>query len=287
MFAAAVFAGLLGALFGVGGGVVIVPFLTAFVGLPIHQAIAISIVSVIATSNAGGSSYVEQRITNLKLAMFLEMATTTGALIGSFVALLLNSWMLFLVFGALLAYLAFTSFKTRASDEARIAKGDFTAVKQDRPSRFLGLNGSYFDESEKKNVEYVVTGASKGAAISSLAGVVSGLLGIGGGVVKVSAMNIFMNVPLKAAVATSKFMIGVTAATGALLFFLAGLIDVYIIAPIALGTTAGATLGTWMMNQVRSYALKIAFGILVTYLAYTMIAQGLALGFGISLPRVG
>ncbi len=286
-FFTAIFAGFFGALFGIGGGAIIVPFLTIFMGLPIHEAIAIGIVSVIATSNAGGSSYVEQRITNIKLGMFLEVATTAGALVGSIVALLLRSWVLFTIFGALLIYVAVTSFKTRATDEARIAKGEFGRITQDKLSSYLGLVGSYFDAAEKKNVNYLVTGASKGALISTLAGVASGLLGIGGGVIKVAAMNLFMNVPLKAAVATSKFMIGVTAATGALLFFLAGLVDVYVIAPVALGTTLGATLGTWIMNRVRTYSLKVAFGFLVIYLAYTMIAQGLKLGFGIALPMIG
>jgi uncharacterized membrane protein YfcA len=286
-FAAAIFAGFLGALFGIGGGMIIVPFLTAFMGIPIHEGIAISIVSVIATSNAGGSSYVEQRITNIELAMFLEVATTAGALIGSFIALLLQSWELFLIFVVLLAYMAFASLKTRKTDEARIAKGDFAETKQDRVAKYLNLAGSYYDPSEKTDVPYVVTHAPEGSLIASLAGVVSGLLGVGGGIIKVAAMNIFMNVPIKAAVATSKFMIGVTAATGALLFFLAGLVDPYVIAPVALGTTLGATVGTWVMPRVKSSALKVAFAILVIYLAYTMLAQGLALGFGVQLPLIG
>jgi uncharacterized membrane protein YfcA len=286
-FAAAVFAGFLGALFGIGGGMIIVPFLTAFMGIPIHEGIAISIVSVIATSNAGGSSYVEQRITNIELAMFLEVATTVGALIGSFVALLLQSWELFLIFVALLAYVAFTSLKTRKTDEARIAKGDFAKTKQDRVAKYLNLSGSYYDASEKVDVPYVVTRAPEGSLVASLAGIVSGLLGVGGGIIKVAAMNIFMNVPIKAAVATSKFMIGVTAATGALLFFLAGLVDPYVIAPVALGTTLGATVGTWVMPRLKSSALKVAFAVLVIYLAYTMLAQGLALGFDVRLPLIG
>jgi uncharacterized membrane protein YfcA len=286
-FAAAILAGFLGALFGIGGGMIIVPVLTVFMGIPIHQGIAVSIVSVIATSNAGGSSYVEQRITNIELAMFLEVATTAGALVGGFVALLLQSWELFLIFVFLLAYMAFASFKTRGSDEARIAKGEFAKARQDRLAKYLSLIGSYYDASEKKNVQYAVTRAPEGSLVASLAGIVSGLLGVGGGIIKVAAMNIFMNVPMKAAVGTSKFMIGVTAATSALLFFLAGLIDPYVIAPIVLGTTLGATVGTWVMPRVRSSALKVAFGCLVIYLAYTMLAQGLALGFGVHLPVLG
>lgn len=286
-FAAAILAGFLGALFGIGGGMIIVPFLTAFMGIPIHEGIAISIVSVIATSNAGGSSYVDQRITNIQLAMFLEVATTTGALVGSFIALVLQSWELFLIFVVLLVYVAIASLKTRGSDEARIASGGFMAVKQDHLAKYLGLVGSYYDLSAGKDVKYAVTRAPEGSLISSLAGIVSGLLGVGGGIIKVAAMNIFMNVPMKAAVATSKFMIGVTAATGALLFFLAGLVDPYVIAPVALGTTFGATVGTWVMPRVKSSVLKVAFSVLVVYLAYTMLVQGLALGFNIQLPNIG
>ena len=286
-FLAAIFTGFLGALFGIGGGIIVVPFLTAYFGIPIHEAIAVSIVSVIATSNAGGSSYVEQKITNIQLAMFLEVATTAGALIGSFIALLLQSWQLFLTFFVLLVYVAFVTFKTWRADEARIAHGDFMGVKQDRLARYLNLRGTYYDSKEKKDVPYLVTRAPEGSLISSLAGVVSGLLGVGGGIIKVAAMNIFMNVPMKAAVGTSKFMIGVTGATAALLFFLAGLIDPYLIAPIALGTTLGATVGTWVMPRTKTSVLKVAFGFLVIYFAYTMLAQGLALGFNIQLPLIG
>ena len=286
-FLAAILAGFLGGLFGIGGGVVIVPFLSIYMGIPIHQAIAISLVSIIATSNAGGSSYLEQKITNIKLGMYLEVATTAGALVGSIVTLLLRSWMLFIIFGVLLVYVSFSSLKSRASDERRIVKNEFAAARQDSISRYLGLTGSYFDASQKKEVEYQVNGASKGALISSLAGVTSGLLGVGGGLIKVAAMNVFMNVPLKAAVGTSKFMIGVTAAVGSLLFFVTGIIDVYILAPIALGTTLGATVSSMIMNRLRSYVLKVGFGILVAYLAYTMFVQGLSLGFGIRLPFLG
>jgi hypothetical protein len=166
-------------------------------------------------------------------------------------------------------------------------RNEFVDAKQDGISKYLGLTGSYFDVSQNKQVDYRVNGASKGALISSFAGITSGLLGVGGGIIKVAAMNMFMNVPLKAAVGTSKFMIGVTAAVGALLFFVAGVVDVYVLAPIALGTTLGATLGTLIMNKIRSYVLKISFGFLVTYFAYTMFAQGLTLAFGINLPMLG
>src|SRR2546427_4068603 len=242
-FLAAILAGSVGALFGIGGGVIIVPFLTTLLGLPIHEAIAVSIVAVVATSNAGGSGYVEQKITNIRLAMFLEMSTTIGALIGGVIALLLNSWILFFFFGALLLYVAFTTFRSRKRDTTQLSG------EQDRVASYLGLGGSYYDAAEKRDVEYKVTGTSKGSLISAFAGVTSGLLGIGGGVIKVGAMNSFMRVPLKAAVATSKFELGVTAATSALLYFVSGVVNLYLVAPVALGTTLGATFGSRIMNK--------------------------------------
>lgn len=270
-FLAALLAGSVGALFGIGGGVIIVPFLTSVLGLPIHEAIAVSIVAVVATSNAGGSGYVEQKITNIRLAMFLEISTTMGALVGGVVALLLNSWILFFFFGGLLLYVAFTTFRSRKRDTTPISR------EQDRVARYLGLEGSYFDAVEKRDIEYKVTGTSKGSLVSAFAGVTSGLLGIGGGVIKVGAMNSFMRVPLKAAVATSKFELGVTAATSALLYFVSGVVNLYLVAPVALGTTLGATFGTRIMNKIPASTLKIAFVLLLLYSAYTMFLQGLKL----------
>lgn len=277
-------AGFLGALLGVGGGIFIVPMMVLVFQLPMKIAVASSIVSVIATSNAGGSAYVDQRITNLRLAMFLEIATTVGALSGSVLALFLREWAMLLIFAALLAYMSWAAFSTRRLDDQRIASGDFMGARQDRLSAYLNLRGDYYDQAAGRTVHYVVTGAPIGAGISYLAGMASGLLGIGGGVLKVSAMNRYMNVPMKAAVGTSKLMIGVTAAVSSILFFMAGLIHFYVVAPVAVGTTAGATLGTLVMNRLHSVALKWLFAALMAYLAYGMLAKGLALRFGLHLP---
>jgi hypothetical protein len=279
----AIFAGFLGALMGVGGGLIIVPILSVYLGVPIHVAIAASIASVIATSNAGGSGYLEQKITNVRLAFFLEMFTTTGAVVGSIIALYLTGNSLFLIFGAMLLYLTFVIFRIRNLDEIKFASGAFLSAKQDRVTSFLGLRGAYHDSAEKKEVEYVVNGSAQGSVISFLAGVGSGLLGIGGGVFKVSAMNRYMNVPMKVAVATSKFMIGVTAAVSAIIYFAAGKLDFYVLAPVAIGTTLGATVGTWVMNRIKARSLKVVFSIILLYLAYMMLARGLT-AWGINLP---
>lgn len=287
LFATAVVAGFFGALLGVGGGIFIVPALVLGFQLPVKIAVAASLVSVIATSNAGGSSYVEQHITNLRLGMFLEVATTIGALSGSVLALYLKEWVMLLLFAALLLYMAVTAYSTRHKDDQSIARGGFALATPDGWSRRLSLSGSYHDEALDRQVDYVVNGTGIGAGVSYLAGVASGLLGVGGGVLKVSAMNRSMNVPMKAAVGTSKMMIGVTAAVGSILFYLAGLIHYFIVAPVALGTTAGATLGTLVMNKLRSLTLKWLFAALMLYLAYGMLVKAIGLRFHIHLPALG
>jgi uncharacterized membrane protein YfcA len=285
LFGAACLAGFFGALLGVGGGIFIVPVMVLAFHLPIKIAVAASIVSVIATSNAGGSSYVDQRITNLRLAMFLEIATTVGALAGAVLALYLKEWVMLLVFAATLAYMAWAAFSTRNLDDRRIAFGDFARAKPDRLSAYLNLRADYYDEAARKEVKYVVTCGPLGAGIASLAGVASGLLGVGGGVLKVSAMNRYMNVPMKVAVGTSKLMIGVTAAVGAILFFMAGLVHFAVVAPVALGTTGGATLGTMIMNRLHSVSLKWLLAVLMAFLAYGMAAKGLDIRFHFHLPN--
>jgi uncharacterized protein len=287
LLGSACLAGFFGALLGVGGGIFIVPVMVLMFHLPIKIAVAASIVSVIATSNAGGSSYVDQRITNLRLGMFLEIATTIGALSGSVLALYLKEWAMLLLFAALLLYMGVTAFLGRKVDDKRIAAGDYANAKPDRISAFLRLNGSYYDQAAQRTVDYVVRGAPFGSGICYLAGVASGLLGVGGGVVKVSAMNAHMNVPMKAAVGTSKLMIGVTAAVSSMLFFLAGLIHFYVVAPVAMGTTIGATVGTMIMNRLHSVWLKWLLALLMFYLSYGMLARAVGMRFHIHLPNLG
>lgn len=286
LFTAAFASGFLGALLGVGGGIFIVPVMVLMFKLPMKIAVAASIVSVIATSNAGGSSYVDQRISNLRLAMFLEVFTTFGALSGAVLALYLREWLMLLIFAAMLAYMAYAAFTTRNLDDRKIRSGEFAIAHPDRLSRYLRLEGTYHDRAARRDVQYVIHGSAIGAFISFLAGVASGLLGVGGGVLKVSAMNRYMNVPMKVAVGTSKLMIGVTAAVSSILFFMAGLIHFIVVGPVALGTTAGATAGTMIMNRLHSVALKWLFTVLMIYLGYGMLARALALRFGIHLPTL-
>jgi uncharacterized membrane protein YfcA len=168
-------AGFFGALLGVGGGIFIVPAMVLLLHLPLKIAVAASIVSVIATSNAGGSSYVDQRISNLRLAMFLEIFTTTGALLGAVLALFLHEWIISFVFAVMLGYMAYASFSTRNLDDERIKNDLFARARPDRLSALLNLQGRYHDVAAGKDVEYVVCGAAPGITIAGLAGVASGL----------------------------------------------------------------------------------------------------------------
>jgi uncharacterized protein len=287
LLGAAFVAGFFGALLGVGGGIFIVPALVLGFHLPMKIAVAASIVSVIATSNAGGSSYVDQRITNLHLAMFLEIFTTTGAVSGTILALFLHEWLISLIFAGLLAYMAYAAYSTRNLDDEKIASGSFARAKPDGIARYLELRGSYYDQAAEANVDYVVHGTPVGIVVAYLSGIVSGLLGVGGGVLKVSAMNRYMNVPMKVAVGTSKLMIGVTACVSSILFFMHGLIHFLVVAPVAVGTTLGATAGTMIMNRLHSAVLKWIFSGLMLYLAYEMFAKAVELGFGRHLPSLG
>ncbi|MFZ6033392.1 MAG: sulfite exporter TauE/SafE family protein [Melioribacter sp.] len=272
----AIGAGLLGALVGIGGGIIVVPALTLIFNIPVHYAIAASLISVIATSVAGANRYVEQEITNLKLGMFLEIFTTTGALIGAFLALILHGWILSVIFGALVFVMAFYSFKNR-EEKTNNSGIDYEPAE----NALLNFEDTFYDKAEKKAVEYRVLHPVKGGFISMLAGIGSGLLGIGGGIIKVSVMNGYMKVPMKVAVATSKFMIGVTAAASAVLYFLNGAVNSFIVAPVALGTITGATLGSIFMNRIPTKYIKIIFIVVAGYLSVRMIIRGLSTGLNL------
>lgn len=281
LFVIAIFAGILGSLVGVGGGIIIIPTLTLLFKVPIHYAIAASLISIIATSIAGAYKYVEQEITNIKLGMFLEISTTLGALAGALLALILHGWVLSVIFGFLVFFMAVYSYLTRSDDD----KIEFNSNlnPNDKLENFLSIKDSYFDVALNKEINYAVHRPLGGSLISFLAGVGSGLLGIGGGIIKVSAMNGFMKVPMKVAVATSKFMIGVTAAASSILYFLSGAVDSYIVAPVALGTIAGATFGSSIMNRFKSKYIKLLFTAVAGYLSLRMIIKGLSEGLNINI----
>ena len=279
MLISSIFAGFVGALFGIGGGVIIVPTLTAFLGLGIKDAIATSIVGVVATSIAGASRYLKQGITNVKLALFLETSATLGAMSGAMLEMVSPSSILFMILAALLLFMALNQVKTFREEERRIRSGGFKG-KGDRISNGLRLSGSYHDAADRVRVEYTPTRSKLGIAMSYFAGLFSGLLGIGGGVLKVPIMNQFMDVPMKVSVGTSKFMIGITASTAALVYFSFGLVKPELASPVVLGVVMGATLGAMVMNRIKAGYLKLAFASLLVYFSYLMATKGLSLMVG-------
>ena len=279
-------AGFIAALLGIGGGVVIIPVLVAFFKVGIKEAIAASIVAVIATSIAGASRYLKQGITNVRLGIFLEMSTALGAIIGALMTVLAPPSLLYFVLSALLFYLSFSQIATSREEAEKLERGGFARVEEDRVARLLRLSSSYYDVAEGEEVEYKIARSCYGLLASLAAGICSGMLGIGGGVLKVPVMNQVMNVPMKVAVATSKFMVGITASTGAIIYLLSGHVNFELVAPTALGVMIGALLGTAVMNRIRADKLKILFGLLLVYFGYLMFARGLYAASGIRLPGV-
>ncbi len=261
-------AGVLGSLIGLGGGVVIVPVLTLLYGVDIRLAIGASIVSVIATSSGAAAAYVRERMTNLRVGMFLEIATTTGAVSGAYLTTLLPTRFLFAFFGLVLAYSSFTTFKRR-----HVAQP--LAVSSDGIANYFDLHGSYYDPAEDQEIAYKVTGTKLGLFLMYVAGLVSALLGIGSGALKVPAMDGAMHLPMKVSSSTSNFMIGVTAAASAAVYFARGQIDPIIAAPVAIGVLAGATVGARVLGRVASKTVRLVFVVVLVIISLEMLQKGL------------
>ena len=258
-------AGTIGALMGLGGGLIIIPLLTLGFGIPMQEAIGASLIGVIATSTGAATKYVKQGLTNVRLALFLEMSTTMGSIIGALIAVYTNQTVLFLFFSALLVYAGFTMLRRT---ELFFSPDEVKAEEQ-----IVDLSCRYVDPRSNCEINYGVKGLRKGLAYSSVAGMLSGLLGVGGGLVKVPVMSVCMCVPLKAATATSNFMIGVTALTGAIIFYGHGLLNAYLCAAVALGVFAGAYIGTMLMAKYSSNQLRKGFAILLFIVAASMILK--------------
>jgi len=261
-------AGFLGALLGLGGGLIVVPVLTLLLHVDIRLAIGASIISVIATSSGAAAAYVRDHLANIRVAMFLELGTASGAIVGAYLAGLVHPRWLYVLFGAMLGYSAVAMLRgihARPSDEPAGAL-----------SEWLRLNGSYFDHVTGETVEYPVRRPLLGLGMMFGAGTVSGLLGIGSGALKVPAMDLGMGLPMKVSTATSNLMIGVTAAASAGLYFARGQIDPFIAAPVALGVLGGALLGSRALKQVSSERLRRLFVVVLVVICAHMIWKGIA-----------
>ena len=271
IFLVSIFAGLVGALFGLGGGIIIIPFLTLVEGVPVQLAVGASLVSVVATSSSSAATYVQDHLTNLRLGMFLEVGTVAGAITGAFVAGFLqepNQGILFILFGALLVYASVVMLAGRKRDSP-------PAIKPDGLASTLKLSGNYPDPATGTRIEYSVSRAPHTLGLSYIAGIVSALLGVGGGIIQVPTMNLVSKIPVKAASATSNFMIGVTAAASASVYFLRGQVNFLLAAPLMIGVVAGASIGTRLMLSTPPLRIKLLFAILLLVIAADMILQGL------------
>ncbi|MFZ0706228.1 MAG: sulfite exporter TauE/SafE family protein [Candidatus Korobacteraceae bacterium] len=258
-------AGFLGALTGLGGGVVVIPMLTLLFHVDIHYAIGASLVSVIATSSGAAAAYVREGYSNIRIGMFLETATTIGAVVGAFVALIVSGHAIAVVFGLVLLYSAYLSGRHREADAL--------AVKASPLANKLRLNGSY--PTPQGIEQYEVTGVAAGYGLMFGAGVLSGLLGIGSGAVKVLAMDQAMKIPFKVSTTTSNFMIGVTAAASAGLYLSRGYISPGIAMPVMLGVLTGSLVGAKVLAKAHVKVLRYVFAVVIVALGAEMIFNGL------------
>jgi hypothetical protein len=266
---ASLIGGIVGSISGLGGGTVIVPVLTIFMHIPIEQAIAASIVSVIAVSSGAGSVYVKDRITNVRIAMFLEVSTAAGALLGAgYLVGHINPGALYILFGVLLLVSLIPIF-------AKLGEELPQNVRNDSLASALRLNGSYFDKHLSREIPYQVTGVPWAIAIMFAAGIISGVLGIGAGVVKVIAHEVAMKVPTKVSTATSNFMIGVTAAAGAGVYLRRGQVLPYMVVPVAVFVLIGAFLGTIIMEKLSNSLLRKIFALILAVIGIQMLFRGL------------
>ena len=260
-------AGFLGSLLGLGGGLIVIPALTLLLHVDIRLAIGASVVSVIATSSGAAAAYVRDRLANIRVAMFLELGTTAGAITGAFIAGIVHPRILFILFGLIIGYSALAMLRGRRAEENAVEAGPW--------ARRLGLRSSYFDHGAGEEMHYQPVRARVGLALMYVAGTVSGLLGIGSGALKVPAMDLAMALPIKVSTATSNFMIGVTAAASAGVYFSRGQIDPFIAAPVAIGVLAGAYLGAHTLGRVGSRSVRMVFVIVLTLVAAQMFWKGL------------
>lgn len=265
LFVGALVAGLLGSLTGLGGGVVIIPLLALVFKVDIHYAIGASLVSVIATSSGAAAAYVKEGITNIRLGMFLEVATTAGAIMGAWLATWLPTSLIAILFGVVLITSAILSF-------VRLADPVFTGETSGL-SRKLKLNSSF--PTPEGEQTYHVKNVVGGFLMMNIAGMISGLLGIGSGALKVIAMDNIMRVPFKVSTTTSNFMIGVTAAASVGIYLRRGYIDPGLSMPVVLGVLAGAFVGSKMLTTARTTRLKALFALVILVLAAEMIYNGI------------
>ena len=258
-------AGFLGSLTGLGGGIVIIPLLTLGFGVDIRYAVGASLICVIATSSGAAAAYVKEGFSNIRVGMFLEIATTIGALAGAYLALHMAAPFIAIIFGLVLVFSSFVSARPR--DEMS------REVKTDRLASALNMNSAYPTPQGVRS--YNVCNVPTGFSLMFIAGALSGLLGIGSGAIKVLAMDQTMRLPFKVSTATSNFMIGVTAAASAGIYLNKGYINPGLIMPVVLGVLTGSSLGARHLFGAETRKLRLVFSIVIFLVAVEMIYTGL------------
>src|SRR5438309_10151476 len=269
---AAFLAGLAGSYRGIGGAIFLFPSMTLALGIDIKVAIATSLIGVIATSSGAASVYVRDHLTNLRLAMFLEVATTFGAIAGAVVGILVPNIYLFLTFGVVVLYAAASMVRVAETAKDRAYRG---GEEERHLVKRLNLSSVNFDQEDHGVYRYRGDRPGAGFGASAAAGVFSGLLGVGGGFIKVPAMNILMRVPMKAAVATSNFMIGVTAAASAFIYYSQGLVDPGLAAMVISGVFSGTNLGTRLLEHSKASNVRFAFAVFLAAMGLAMLLSRL------------
>lgn len=259
-------AGLLGSLTGLGGGVVVIPVLTLCFGVDFHYAIGAALVASIATSSGSGSAYVKEGITNIRLGMFLEIATTIGAVCGAAIAIYLNNNIIAVIYGGVLLL-------TAAMQQRR--KSDHEGIVGSKTARKLKLFGTW-PQKDGSIKAYQLRNVGSGFGVMYVAGILSGILGIGSGVLKVLAMDALMKVPFKVSTTTSNFMMGVTACASAVIYIQRGIIVPGIAFPVMVGVLLGALTGARLLKTMNVRVLRQIFCIAIVLVAINMIWQGLA-----------
>jgi uncharacterized membrane protein YfcA len=277
MFFISILAGLVGSLVGVGGGILVVPALTVVFGVPIQYAIAASLISTIATSSSSAAAYVRDGITNIRIGMFLEIGSVVGSVVGVVATLFFIksglSWIVFVTFGVVLLFSAYNVVRNIQTEKKG---GSLVNTSPNRLAERLKLSGQYFDKSLGKEIQYVPKRIPEGFAIIFIAGILSGLLGIGGGIFKVLGMDTMMRLPFKVSTTTSNFMIGVTATASTGILYIGGFVNVVLAVPVVLGVVLGSFTGAKIL--VRSKPISIRYLFIAVLLAFgvEMILMGLS-----------
>lgn len=274
MLGVGIFAGIMGSILGIGGGMIVTPIVTLAMGLDIKYAIGASIIAVIATSSGSTIAFLKDDVLNLRVAMFLEIATTIGAIIGALLTGAFDPLILYILFGSLLVFSSWNMYRKMRSGQEVLQQ-----VKADKWAEKFNLNSSYYDKNTKQQIEYQVENVPGGFLIMLGAGLASGMLGIGSGAFKVMAMDGAMKMPLKPSSATSNLMMGVTAAASATVYFFNGSIRPDLAVPLALGILGGSTIGTRIMQILPSKIIRLIFIPILFYLGLQMILKG----FGVTI----